>query len=119
MAKHKGLTFYEKKKKISKEMIHEIAAEVFYCIAAVLLAFVIVFLVGMKISVIGVSMEPSLQIGQVVLFNRFIFKLFYYISTCQKSCHSDSVTKEIIYDLIQMNLHIRKFFTYPVDKALY
>ena len=76
MAKHKGLTFYEKKKKISKEMIHEIAAEVFYCIAAVLLAFVIVFLVGMKISVIGVSMEPSLQNGQEVLVNRFIYKLF-------------------------------------------
>lgn len=76
MAKHKGLTFYEKKKKISKEMIHEITAEVFYCIAAVLLAFVIVFLVGMKISVIGVSMEPSLQNGQEVLVNRFIYKLF-------------------------------------------
>ena len=76
MAKHKGLTFYEKKKKISKEMIHEIAAEFFYCIAAVLLAFVIVFLVGMKISVIGVSMEPSLQNGQEVLVNRFIYKLF-------------------------------------------
>lgn len=30
----------------------------------------------MKISVIGVSMEPSLQNGQEVLVNRFIYKLF-------------------------------------------
>lgn len=76
MARRKGLTFYEKKKKISKEMIHEILATGFYCFAAVLVAFVIVFLVGMKISVIGVSMEPALYNGQEVLINRFIYKLF-------------------------------------------
>ena len=75
MARHKGLTFYEKKKKISKEMIREIFALLFYCFAAVLLAFVIVLLVGMKVSVIGVSMEPALQNGQEVLVNRFIYKL--------------------------------------------
>lgn len=76
MARRKGLTFYEKKKKISKEMIHEILATGFYCCAAVLVAFVIVFLVGMKISVIGVSMEPALYNGQEILVNRFIYKLF-------------------------------------------
>lgn len=76
MARHKGLTFYEKKKRISKAMVHEILATLFYCFAAVLLAFVIVFLVGMKISVIGVSMEPTLHNGQEVLVNRFVYKLF-------------------------------------------
>ena len=75
MAKHKGLTFYEKKKRISKAMVHEILVTLFYCFAAVLLAFVIVFLVGMKISVIGVSMEPALYNGQEVLVNRFVYKL--------------------------------------------
>lgn len=75
MARRKGLTFYEKKKKISREMIHEIFATAFYCFAAVLVAFVIVYLVGMKISVIGVSMEPALYNGQEVLVNRFIYKL--------------------------------------------
>lgn len=76
MARHRGLTFYEKKKRISKAMVHEILATLFYCFAAVLLAFVIVFLVGMKISVIGVSMEPALHNGQEVLVNRFVYKLF-------------------------------------------
>lgn len=75
MAKHKGLTFYEKKKRISKEMIREIFSTLFYCFAAVLAAFVIVFSVGMKISVIGVSMEPALYNGQEVLINRFVYKI--------------------------------------------
>lgn len=55
--------------------MHEILVTLFYCFAAVLLAFVIVFLVGMKISVIGVSMEPALYNGQEVLVNRFVYKL--------------------------------------------
>lgn len=76
MARHKGLTFYEKKKKISKEMIHEIFSTVFYCFAAILLAFVLVFSVGMKVSVIGVAMSPALSNGEEVLINRFVYKLF-------------------------------------------
>ncbi len=76
MARHKGLTFYEKKKRISKEMVREIFVTLFYCFAAVLLAFVIVFSVGMKISTIGVSMEPALYNGQEVLINRFVYRMF-------------------------------------------
>lgn len=75
MARHKGLSFYEKKKRISKEMIREIFVTFFYCFAAILVAFVIVFSVGMKISMIGVSMEPALYNGQEVLVNRFVFKI--------------------------------------------
>lgn len=75
MAKKKGLTFYEKKKKISKAMIREIFSTIFYVFAAVLLAFVIVFSVGMRTSVIGVSMEPILFNGQEVLINRFIYSI--------------------------------------------
>lgn len=75
MARHKGLSFYEKKKRISKEMIREIFGTFFYCFAAILLAFVIVFSVGMKISMIGVSMEPALYNGQEVLINRFVYRI--------------------------------------------
>lgn len=75
MAKHKGLSFYEKKKRISKEMIREIFGMFFYCFAAILLAFVIVFSVGMKTSMIGISMEPDLYNGQEVLINRFVYKI--------------------------------------------
>ena len=75
MAKHKGLSFYEKKKKISKGMVREIFSVIFFCFAAILLAFVIVISFGLKTSVIGVSMEPSLSNGQTVFIDRFIYKL--------------------------------------------
>lgn len=75
MGRRKGLTFYEKEKKISKATIREIFSMCFYSFAAVLLAFVIVFSVGMKVGVIGVSMEPALYNGQEVLVNRFIYKI--------------------------------------------
>lgn len=75
MARKKGLTFYEKEKKINKSTIHEILSTLFYCGVAVLLAFVLVFSVGMKISMVGVSMEPALYNGQEVLINRFIYKI--------------------------------------------
>ncbi|MBQ8596692.1 MAG: signal peptidase I [Lachnospiraceae bacterium] len=75
MARYKGLSFYEKKKKISKEMIREIFDTIFSCFTAVLIAFVLVFSFGMKISVIGVSMEPELYNGQEVLVDRFSYKL--------------------------------------------
>ncbi len=75
MARNKGLTFYEKEKKINKSTIKEIFSVVFYCFTAVFLAFVIVFSVGMKVSVIGVSMEPALYNGQEVLVNRFVYRI--------------------------------------------
>ena len=76
MARHKGLTFYEKKKKISKDMVREIFSTAFYCFAAILVAFVLVFSFGMKVSVIGVSMSPALNNGEEVLINRFVYKIF-------------------------------------------
>ena len=75
MARKKGLTFYEKEKKIRKSMIREIFYTVFCAFAAVFVAFVIVFSVGMKVGVIGVSMEPKLYNGQEVLVNRLLYRL--------------------------------------------
>ena len=75
MAKKRGLTFYEKEKKISKELIKEILWMLFYCFAAILLAFVLVFSIGMRVAVIGVSMEPGLYNGQEILVNRLIYRL--------------------------------------------
>lgn len=75
MAGRKGLTFYEKKKRISKGMVHECLSVLFFCFAAVLLAVVIVVSFGLKTSVIGVSMEPALENGQTVFIDRFVYKL--------------------------------------------
>ncbi len=75
MARKKGLTFYEKEKKLNKAMIREIFSTLFYSLVAVLLAFVLVYSVGMKVSMIGVSMEPVLFNGQEVLINKFIYNI--------------------------------------------
>ncbi|WMC92663.1 signal peptidase I [Kineothrix sp. MB12-C1] len=75
MRRSKGLSFYEKKKRISVHMVREVFGMVFGTFAAVLLAFVLVFSAGMRTNVIGVSMEPTLYNGQQILINRFGYKL--------------------------------------------
>ena len=48
---------------------------IFITIACWMLAFVLMFCFGMRTTVIGVSMEPSLYNGQHILVNRFVYKL--------------------------------------------
>ena len=73
MGRKKGLSFYRKKKKISSTAIREIAQWFFLLFTAVLIAGVLVLSVGMRTSVIGVSMEPGLYNGQEILINHFIY----------------------------------------------
>lgn len=75
MARRKGLTFYQKKKKLNTKVIKDIAETLVGSIVVVFLAFVIVFSVGMRTSVIGDSMEPSLYNAQEILMNRIIYKI--------------------------------------------
>lgn len=74
MARRKrGLSFRQKKKKISQEVLHEIMSYVFIILATILVAFVLVYCVGMRTKVIGASMEPKLYNGQEILVNRFVY----------------------------------------------
>lgn len=75
MARRKGLTFYQKKKKLNSKVLKDIFEMIVGGLAAIFLAFVIVFSVGMRTSVIGDSMEPALYNGQEILMNRVIYKL--------------------------------------------
>lgn len=75
MAKRKGLTFYQKKKRLNPKIIKDIFELIVGGIIAVFLAFVIVFSVGMRTSVIGDSMEPVLYNGQEILMNRVVYRL--------------------------------------------
>ncbi len=75
MARRKGLTFYQKKKKLDSRIIKDIFEMVVGGVAAVFLAFVIVYSVGMRTSVIGDSMETTLYNGQEILVNRVIYRL--------------------------------------------
>lgn len=75
MARRKGLTFYQKKKKLNVVVVKEIFSWLFWIFASMLLAVVMVFCVGMKTSVIGPSMEPSLYNGQSIFLNRLVYKV--------------------------------------------
>ncbi len=73
MSRKKGLHFYQKKKKINKNVLRE-AGAVLFCIAvAVFLAFAAVYSVGIKTSVIGDSMSPALTNGQEILINKIVY----------------------------------------------
>ena len=75
MARHKGLSFYKKKKKLSANTVREIFSYIFGIIVAIFIAGVIVYSVGITTRVIGVSMEPSLYNGQKILVNRLAYTL--------------------------------------------
>lgn len=73
--KDKGLSFYEKKKKVNTHVLKEIFGMVFGTFAAIFLAVVLTFSMGMRTNTIGVSMEPTLCNGDEILINRFLYKL--------------------------------------------
>ena len=75
MARRKGLTFYQKEKKLSPEIIEDIFEMIVGSMIVIFLAFVIVFSVGIKTSVVGDSMEPVLSNGQEILMNRVVYRL--------------------------------------------
>lgn len=75
MARKRGLTFYQKKKKINVAIIKEIFSWLFWICVSVFLAMVIVYCVGMKTNVIGASMEPCLYNGQEIFLNRLIYRV--------------------------------------------
>lgn len=73
--RRKGLTFYQKKKKINVILIKDIFSWIFWIFASILVAVVLVFCVGMTTTVIGSSMEPGLYNGQKIFLNRLIYKV--------------------------------------------
>ena len=75
MARRKGLTFYQKKKRLDSRIIKDIFGMIVGGVAAVFLAFVIVYSIGMRTSVIGDSMETTLFNGQEILVNRVLYRL--------------------------------------------
>jgi len=75
MARNKGLSFYKKKKTISSATIREIFSWIFGIVAAVFIAVVLNYFMGMTTNVVGVSMEPTLYNGQKIYINRFLYIL--------------------------------------------
>ncbi|MDO4292629.1 MAG: signal peptidase I [Eubacteriales bacterium] len=74
--RQRGLQFYRKKKKISASAVREAFSWIVLLALAVFLAFVLIWSVGLRTSVIGVSMEPGLTNGQGILVNRLVYRFF-------------------------------------------
>lgn len=56
-------------------LVREIISWIFWIFASMLVAVVTVYCVGMKISVIGASMEPRMYNGQSIFLNRLVYKI--------------------------------------------
>ena len=66
MANRSGLNFNKKRRKIEAAVIKEIFSWITGIFVAILLAFVLVYCVGMTTSVIGISMKPTLENGEKI-----------------------------------------------------
>lgn len=75
MAKRKGLTFYQKKNRLNPRIFKDVVEVLVGGAVAIFLAFVLVFSIGMRTSVIGDSMEPALHNGQEILMNRILYRI--------------------------------------------
>ncbi len=73
MSNIRGLSFYKRKKKISKAHVREVFSWIFGMLIAAFMATVLNIFLGTMTSVVGVSMEPTLYNGQDVFINTFVY----------------------------------------------
>lgn len=71
----KGLHFYQKERKLNKNVVKNIFVYLFIVVIAVFIAWVCVYCWGIRTSVIGDSMEPTLSNGQEILINRIVYSV--------------------------------------------
>ena len=70
-----GLSFHKKRKTINYDLIREVIVWVFQIAIVCLVAFVGVWFFGHKVSVIGESMNPLLENGDLALVNSLSYKI--------------------------------------------
>ena len=63
----------KRRRRVNYELVHEIFVWAVQIILVCLLAFALVWYFGKKISVIGDSMSPQLQNGDITLVNRLVY----------------------------------------------
>ena len=76
MRRRSGLSFSRKRRNMNEHLVKEIVSWMLHIVLAVFFAFVLVFFIGMRTGVIGVSMEDTLYSGQQVLVNRLSYLFF-------------------------------------------
>ena len=75
MRRTAGLSFYRRKKKINTGVLKEVIVWAVEILLTVAVTVIVVSLFGFRISVVGSSMSPTLENGETILVNRFLYHL--------------------------------------------
>lgn len=77
MRRHRvnGLNFGRRRKKLNIPLIKEVVTWAVELAIVVAAAFVLVYFIGLRTSVVGQSMAKTLDAGDEILVNRFIYKV--------------------------------------------
>ena len=70
-----GLNFGRRKKKVNMTIVKEILSWTVEILITLVIAFTFVYFIGLRTSVVGQSMSETLQSGDEILVNRFIYKV--------------------------------------------
>lgn len=73
--RNNGLDFNRRKKNVNIPLVKEIVTWIVEIAIVLAIAFVFVFFFGMRTSVVGQSMAETLDNGDQILVNRFIYKV--------------------------------------------
>ncbi|MEE1249924.1 MAG: signal peptidase I [Lachnospiraceae bacterium] len=73
--RNNGLDFNRRKKNVNIPLVKEIVTWIVEIAIVLAIAFVFVFFFGMRTSVVGQSMAETLDNGDQILVNRFIYKI--------------------------------------------
>ncbi|MEG0962864.1 MAG: signal peptidase I [Lachnospiraceae bacterium] len=76
MKRSAGLDFYHRKRKVNKGVLREIVLWIGEIAFVMVIAVMLVTFIGFRITVVGSSMSPTLESGEEILVNRFVYKLF-------------------------------------------
>ncbi len=71
-----SLNFYGQRKGVNKALVKTVAVWVAQLALVIGLAAVIVYFFGVRVPVVGQSMSGTLESGDTVLVNRFVYKIF-------------------------------------------
>lgn len=70
-----GLDFNRRKKDVNFPLLKEIFSWIIEIAIVLMMAFVLVYFIGMRTSVVGQSMSETLENGDQILVNRFMYKM--------------------------------------------
>ena len=86
MKRKRGLHFGREKKKVNIPIVKEVVSWVIEIVIVLVIAFVFVYYIGLRTSVVGQSMAPVLENKQEILVNRFIYSLTSPKFTSMENC---------------------------------